>query len=87
MNIGAVLTNLPSDEIVAAMQDPTNLGKEAAIAESLIGLTMPGLPGAVLAALVALFVAWVYASGGGTIGLDAWPERDAQLSHGGGDLK
>ncbi len=41
---------------------------------------MPGLGGTVLALLVQLFVAWVYASGGGTIAPDPLPETDAQTT-------
>lgn len=87
MSLASILTTLPVDDIVAAMQDPTNLGKEAKVAEDAVSEAVPGVAGPVAAALIALFVAWVYAEGGGTIALDTWPEKDAQLSHGGGDLK
>lgn len=87
MTLQGLITALPLNDIEAAMQDPTNLGNESKAAEDIIVAAMPGLTGAVIAALVQLFVAWVYASGGGTISLDFDPEVDAQLSHGGGDLK
>lgn len=87
MTLQGLLTALPVDDIIAAMQDPSNLGKEAKVAEDAVSLAVPGIAGPLLAALIALFVAWVYLEGGGTISLDFDPEIDAQLSHGGGDLK
>jgi hypothetical protein len=62
------------------MQDPSNLGKEAQVAEDAIGIAVPGLTGAVIVALIQLFIAWVYASGGGTITPDPDPIHDAQTT-------
>ena len=78
MTLPGLLTALPIADIEAAVEDPTNLGNEAKVAEDLITTAMPGLSGTVIAALVQLFVAWVYASGGGTISPDPDPEKDAQ---------
>ena len=80
MNLEGVLTALPVNDIVAAIQDPSSLGNESKVAEDLIVAAMPGLSGAVVAALVQLFVVWVYASGGGTITPDKEPEVDAQTT-------
>ena len=80
MTLQGILTALPVDDIVAAMQDPTNLGNEAKVAEDAVSVAVPGLAGPVAAALIALFVAWVYASGGGTISPDPDPEVDAQTT-------
>ena len=80
MTLLGLLTALPLNDIEAAILDPSNLGKEALVAEDIIAVAMPGLSGAVVSALVQLFVAWVYASGGGTIKPDPWPEKDAQTT-------
>ena len=80
MNLEGVLTALPVNDIVAAIKDPSSLGNESKVAEDLIVVAMPALPGAVVAALVQLFVVWVYASGGGTITPDQEPEVDAQTT-------
>lgn len=80
MTLLGLLAALPESDIEAAIKDPTNLGKQAAVAEALIVAAMPGLDGAVIAALVQLFVAWVYASGGGTIAPDPLPMTDAQTT-------
>jgi hypothetical protein len=80
MTLQGVLTTLPVDDIVAAMKDPSNLGKEAKVAEDLVGTFAPGIAGPVAAALIALFVAWVYASGGGTITPDPLPMTNAQTT-------
>ena len=80
MTLQGPLTALPVNDIVAAIQDPSNLGKEATVAEDLIVVAMPGLNGAVIAALVQLFVVYVFASGGGTITPDPDPIHDAQTT-------
>lgn len=80
MSLSGILSALPSDDIVAAIQDPSNLGKEATVAGDLIVAALPGLTGAAIALLVQLFVGWVYASGGGTISPDPLPMTDAQTT-------
>ena len=80
MTLLGLLTALPLNDIEAAITDPSNLGKEATVAEDIIVVAMPGLSGAVVAALVRLFVTWVYASGGGIITPDTWPVKDAQTT-------
>lgn len=77
-NLPSLIAGLPLADIEAAINDPTNLGNVAAVVEDIITTAMPGLEGAAIAALVSLFVAWVYASGGGTIAPDPDPETDAQ---------
>lgn len=62
-----LLTGLPLEDIEAAILDPTNLGKEAKVVENILAVAVPGLGGEVGSTLVALFVVWVQASGGGTI--------------------
>lgn len=79
MTLGGLITALPEADIVAAIQDPSNLGKEAQVAEDIISVAMPGLTGAMIAALVQLFVVFVYSQGGGTITPDPLPMTDAQL--------
>lgn len=80
MTLQGLLTALPLNDIEAAMQDPSNLGNESKVAEDIIVAAMPGLTGAVIAALVQLFVVWVYASGGGTITPDPLPMTDGQTT-------
>lgn len=80
MNLLQLITALPLADIEAAMADPQNLGKEATVVEDIITVAMPGLQGALVAALVNLFVTWVYAEGGGTITADPDPEVDAQTT-------
>lgn len=84
MTLQGLLAALPVDDIVAAIQDPSNLGKQAQVAEDAIVIAMPGLSGALVAALVQLFVVWVYAAGGGTITPDPLPMTDAQTTQGRG---
>lgn len=87
MTLGSILgviAGLPLEDIEAAINDPTNLGKEAKIVEDIISVAMPGLDGMVVSALVSLFVSWVYASGGGTISSDPNPIADAQTTMGRG---
>ena len=76
-SLSALIDGLPLSDIEAAISDPSNLGKVATVAEDIIVAAMPGIDGAVIAALVSLFVAWVYASGGGTIRPDPLPMTDA----------
>ena len=59
---------LPLSDIVAAANDPTNLGKVAAIVQDIVS-AMPAPPLAGIAADLAIqgFVDLVCASGGGTI--------------------
>ena len=80
MTLQGLLTALPVDDIVAAVRNPSSLGNEAKVAEDIIVIAMPGLSGAVIAALVQLFVVWVYAEGGGTITPDQDPIHDAQTT-------
>lgn len=80
MNLLEIVSAVPIDDVTAAVQDPRNLGKEAKVVEDIIGVAVPGLAGPVIAALVALFVAWVEASGGGTISPDYDPIHDAQTT-------
>lgn len=80
MTLAGLVSALPEGDIVAAIQNPSNLGNEAQVAEDIIVAAMPGLAGTVIAALVQLFVVWVYASGGGTITPDPLPEKDAQTT-------
>ena len=63
-----VASALPLSDIVAAANDPTNLGKVAAVVEDIVS-AMPAPPLAAIAADLAVqgFVDLVYASGGGTI--------------------
>lgn len=78
--LATIVSSLPLSDIEAAIQDPSSLGNEAKVAEDIIVAAMPGLTGAVIAALVQLFVAWVYASGGGTITPDPNPITDGQTT-------
>lgn len=87
MSLLDVIADLPGADIEAAIRDPRNLGKEAKVASDIISAALPGFSGEIVVLLVSLFVLWVKASGGGTISADPWPEKDAQLEHGGGDLK
>ena len=80
MTLQGLLTALPLNDIEAAIKDPSSLGNEAKVAEAIIIAVMPGLSGAVIAALVQLFVIWVYSSGGGTITPDPDPIHDAQTT-------
>ena len=87
MNIQSIInivTALPTNDLQAAFDDPTNLGKEAKVVEDIISAAMPGLDGAIVVALVSLLVTGVYASGGGTISADPDPEVDAQTVVNGG---
>lgn len=83
MTLAGLFAALPESDIVAAIQDPSNLGKEAQVAEDLIVAAMPGLTGTLLALLVQIFVAWVYASGGGKIGPGTYKDAQTTQSRGG----
>jgi hypothetical protein len=79
-NLSGIIGGLPLADIEAAINDPTNLGKEAAVIKDIIAEAMPNLSGTIVIILIGLFVNWVYASGGGTISPDPDPEVDAQTT-------
>jgi hypothetical protein len=83
-NLPGIISGLPLADIEAAINDPSNLGKVAAVVEDIIVTVEPGLPGAAIDALIELFVALVYSQGGGTISPDPDPEHDAQTTQGRG---
>lgn len=87
MDILSFITALPIEDIQAAVADPRNLSKDSTVVKDIISTAMHGIDGVVIDALITVFVYAVYSSGGGTISLDPDPEVDAQLQHGGGDLK
>jgi hypothetical protein len=80
VNLSAIIEGLPLDDIEAAINDPTNLGKEAQVVEDIISLAMPNLTGTIITILISLFVNWVYASGGGIISPEPDPEVNAQTT-------
>ncbi len=78
-----VASALPLGDIVAAAQDPTNLGMVAAVIEDIIAaLPAPPLTGLAADLAIGGFVDLVYASGGGTIA--PGDPADAQTSTGDG---
>ena len=71
----------PLADIIAAANDPSNLGKVAQVVQDIIGAApLPPLTGEVIDLGIAGFVALVYASGGGTIEPDTDPIHDAQTT-------
>jgi hypothetical protein len=79
-NLSNLVASLPLATIEAAINDPTNLSKQALVVEDIISDAVPGIDGVILIILVSLFVNWVYQSGGGTIAPDLDPEVDAQTT-------
>ena len=72
---------MPLADIIAAANDPSNLGKVAQVVQDIIGAAaLPPLTGEVIDLGIAGFVALVYASGGGTIEPDPDPIHDAQTT-------
>ena len=59
-NLITILKSLPLDNIEAAVSDPTNLSKDAAVVEDIIVTAMPGLPGEIVASIAQLLVIWIY---------------------------
>jgi hypothetical protein len=70
---------MPLADIIAAANDPSNLGKVAQVVQDIIA-PLPPLTGEVIDLGIAGFVALVYASGGGTIEPDPDPIHDAQTT-------
>jgi hypothetical protein len=69
---------MPLADIIAAANDPSNLGKVAQVVQDIIGAApLPPLTGEVIDLGIAGFVALVYASGGGTIEPDPDPSGEA----------
>ena len=80
---GEAIHLFPTRALVAAAQDPTNLGKVAAVIEDIIAaLPAPPLTGLAADLAISGFVDLVYASGGGTIA--PGDPADAQTSTGDG---
>ena len=79
-NIAGVV--MPLADIIAAANDPSDLGvKVAQVVQDIIGAApLPPLTGEVIDLGIAGFVALVYASGGGTIEPDPDPIHDAQTT-------
>ena len=72
---------MPLADIIAAANDPSNLGKVAQVVQDIIGAApLPALTSEVVDLGIAGFVALVYASGGGTIEPDTDPIHDAQTT-------
>jgi hypothetical protein len=72
---------MPLADIIAAANDPSNLGKVAQVVQDIIGAApLPPLTGELIDLGIAGFVALVYASGGGTIEPDPDPMHDAQTT-------
>ncbi len=72
---------MPLTDIIAAANDPSNLGKVAQVVQDIIGAApLPPLTGELIDLGIAGFVALVYASGGGTIEPDPDPMHDAQTT-------
>jgi hypothetical protein len=72
---------MPLADIIAAANDPSNLGKVAQVVEDIIAAApLPPLTGPAIDLAIAGFVALVYASGGGTITPDPDPIHDAQIT-------
>jgi hypothetical protein len=75
-----IASAMPLADIIAAANDPSNLGKVAQVVQDIIGAApLPPLTGEVIDLGIAGFVALVY-SGGGTIESDPDPIHDAQTT-------
>ncbi len=76
-----IASAMPLADIIAAANDPSNLGKVAQVVEDIIGAApLPPFTGEAIDLAIAGFVALVYASGGGTITPDLDPIHDAQTT-------
>jgi hypothetical protein len=72
---------MPLADIIAAANDPSNLGKVAQVVQDIIAAApLPPFTGEVIDLGITGFVALVYASGGGTIEPDPDPIHDAQTT-------
>jgi hypothetical protein len=72
---------MPLADIIAAANDPSNLGKVAQVVRDIIAAApLPPFTGEVIDLGITGFVALVYASGGGTIEPDPDPIHDAQTT-------
>jgi hypothetical protein len=72
---------MPLADIVAAADDPSNLGKVAQVVQDIMAAApLPPFTGEVIDLGITGFVPLVYASGGGTIEPDPDPIHDAQTT-------
>jgi len=67
-------------DLVKAAKDPRNLRKDTKAIEDVLLTITPPVIGLSTMIAIEIYVHWVYASGGGTISLEAYPIRNGQTT-------